>query len=69
MKIADAEREIMAEMRRRLPTIPYAGTDGGLLQYLEIYRERPDLFTFAGGASDPWQTVQAWLSKWGLVKR
>jgi hypothetical protein len=66
MKRADAEKHILAEMRRRLPQVPYAGADGGLVQFLELQRDRPELFNFQS-SSDKWQIVQGWLRKRNLV--
>jgi hypothetical protein len=66
MRKADAEREILAEMRDRLPEVPYLGADGGLVQFSELQRDRPELFGFRSSA-DKWQLVQGWLRRENLV--
>jgi len=69
LKIEEAERLIVAEMRERLPRVPYRGTDGGMLAYQQLLNERPDLFRFRTAVGDKWQLVQAWLRKHRLVER
>lgn len=65
---SDAEAKIMAEMRRRLPAIPYEGTDGGFAQFCELEQERPDLLDFRSPAGK-WQLVHGWMLKRRLVTR
>lgn len=68
MKKAEAERLIVAEMRQRLPRVPYDGAGGGYLQYSQLKKERPELFAFKHAAGDDWQIVSGWLHKHGLVR-
>jgi hypothetical protein len=67
MKQDDAKRLILAEMRSRLPAVPYRGTDGGMLAFNQLRAERPDLFHFRSAVADPWQLVSAWMRSAGLV--
>lgn len=68
MRKDEAERAIIAEMRERLPSIPYRGADGGLAQFLELQRDRPDLFEFKSGAGDKWTLVQGWMMRRGMIR-
>ena len=67
MKKTEAERLIIAEMKKILPTVPYRGADGGLAQFHQLKRTRPDLFRFSSGVSDQWTLVAGWLKKHRLV--
>jgi hypothetical protein len=67
MNKSEAERLIVEEMRKILPTIPYTGADGGLAQYLSLKSKRPELFEFRSGVSDQWTLVSGWLKKHRLV--
>ena len=67
MKKAEAERLIVAEIKKLLPTVPYRVADGGLKEYLQLKARRPDLFSFQSGASDQWTLVSGWLRKHRLV--
>ena len=68
MKKADAERLIVAEIRKMLPAVPYEGAMGGMLEYQKLLRERPELFEFKA-TGDKWQVVHGWLRKHHLVTR
>lgn len=64
MKVADAEREILAAWRKwRADTLPPdrkpTGTDA-LLFYGHLQSEKPHLLTFAF-RGDKWQRVHGWL--------
>jgi hypothetical protein len=67
MRKDEAERAIVAEMRRRLPQIPYRGADGGLAEYERLRQDRPELFDFRSGGGDQWQLVSAWMRKHHLT--
>ena len=66
MKQSEAEPLIMAEMRKRLPSVPYTGADAGIARFLALKQERPDLFTFRC-SGDQWQVVHGWMLKNRLV--
>lgn len=66
MNRSEAEPRIMAEMKRRLPTVPYTGADGGMVQFLQLQQERPELFSFRSSA-DKWQVVHGWMLRNRLV--
>ncbi len=63
----EARPLILDELRKRLPTVPYEGTDGGLVQYNQLKQERPDLFGFRSSA-EKWQVVKGWMNRAGLVR-
>lgn len=67
MTKVESERQIIAEMRQRLPYVPYKGASGGLKEYQQLRQERPDLFNFTHGGGDEWQVVAGWLRKHKLV--
>jgi hypothetical protein len=60
MKKSEAERPVVAELKRRLPPASCQGPADGLLAYQRLKRDRPDLFTFRH-AKDQWQIVCGWL--------
>lgn len=64
MKKADAEVQIVAELRKMFAAEPM-GSDGGMLQYLKLLKQRPDLFMFKC-SGDKWQVVKGWINKHGL---
>lgn len=66
MKKDDAERAIIAEMRQRLPRVPYKGADGAMRQFNELQAERPELFAFRSPV-EKWQLVQGWMKKHKLT--
>ena len=66
MRQSEAEPLIMAEMRKRLPSVPYAGADAGIARYFALRDDRPELFTFRC-SGDQWQLVHGWMLKHRLV--
>jgi hypothetical protein len=66
MKKDTAEQAIIAEMRRRLPSVPYTGIGGGLRQFNELMTDRPDLFAFQSRV-EKWQLVQGWVRKRNMI--
>ncbi len=61
MKKAEAEILIVAELRRIFAEEPM-GSDGGLLAFNRLRKERPDLFHFRT-KGDVWQTVKGWMNQ------
>lgn len=68
MTQAEAERRIIAELRKLLPAVPYTGADAGLAHYHALKRQQPELFAFRC-AGDQWQVVHGWMLKHRLVTR
>lgn len=68
MKKSEAEELIIAELQQRLPEIPYAGADGGMVYFNQLQRDRPHLFAFRSSA-EKWQVVHGWMLKHRLVTR
>ncbi|MEO1346425.1 MAG: hypothetical protein AAFV74_19970 [Pseudomonadota bacterium] len=64
MNKAQAETLIIAELRKMFAENPM-GSDGGLLQYMQLSQQRPDLFDFKC-SGDPWQVVKGWMNKHNL---
>lgn len=64
MNKAKAEISIIAELRIMFTVRPM-GSDGGLLEYNELSKLRPDLFEFKC-SGDKWQVVKGWMVKHGL---
>ena len=61
MKIAEAEFLIVAELRKLFAVKPM-GPDGGMIEYNQLSRLRPDLFQFKC-SGDKWQVVKGWMNK------
>jgi hypothetical protein len=62
----DAELILIAEMRQRLPRLPYRRCNAGIDYYFELRRERRELFDFRYRGSQ-WALVRSWLLRHGLV--
>ena len=62
----EAEILIIAEMRKRLPRLPYRRCDAGIDYYFELRRERRDLFEFRYRGSQ-WKLVKSWMLRHGLI--